>query len=105
MKLTRIGEIPQGTLRVTVIGVAIHVMENFILIEDGTGKAKIYNEEASKYGLKSILLVMGNVLSTSGELKEIEGEILVDLSGIDLRLLRKSLELEKELEELESRWK
>ncbi|GEM_PF-2825372 len=103
MKITRIANIKESGVNICIAGVVIHSAENFLVIEDGSGKAKVYFGNIKPFDLSSIILVAGNVLSGGGELKEIQANAIADLSGIDLRLLRSAIELEEELERLEIR--
>jgi len=101
LKITRISELGEKGSKACLIGVVIHSIENFMVLEDGTGRARIYTDYPQGYGVNSVLLVVGRVISDEGEIKEVWAEAVVDLSGIDLRLLKRALELEEELEELE----
>ena len=103
MKITRIANIKESGVNICMAGVVIHAAENFLVVEDGSGKAKVYYSEVRPFDLSSVILVVGNVLSGEGELKEVQANAIADLSGIDLRLLRKTIELEEELERLEDR--
>ena len=101
MKITRIADVKESGVNICIAGVVIHSAENFLVVEDGSGKAKVYLGNAKSFDLSSVILVAGNVLSGEGELKEIQANAIADLSGIDLRLLRRTIELEEELERLE----
>lgn len=101
MKITRIVNIKESGVNICIAGVVIHSAENFLVVEDGSGKAKVYYGDVKPFDLSSVILVTGNVLSAEGELKEIQANAIAELSGIDLRLLRRAIELEEELERLE----
>ncbi len=103
MKITKIANIRESGAKICIVGVVIHSAENFLVVEDGSGKAKVYYGNIEPFDLSSLILVAGNVLSGEGELKEIQANAIADLSGIDLRLLRRAIELEEELEKLEVR--
>ncbi|HDD69459.1 MAG TPA: hypothetical protein ENG61_03775 [Candidatus Korarchaeota archaeon] len=105
MKITRIASIRGSGTSTCVVGVVIHSAENFLVVEDGSGKAKVYLGNSKTFNPSSVILVVGNVLSGEGELKEIQANAIADLSGIDLRLLRRTIELEEELEKLEVKLK
>jgi len=102
MKITRIANIKESGINICVAGVVIHSAENFLVVEDGSGRAKVYFGDVKPFRPSSVILVTGNVLSGEGELKEIQANAISDLSGIDLRLLRRAIELEEELEKLEN---
>lgn len=101
MKITKIADIKESGINACIVGVVIHSAENFLVVEDGSGKAKVYLGNSEPFNPSSVILVTGNVLSGEGELKEIQANAIADLSGIDLRLLRRAIELEEELEKFE----
>jgi len=103
MKITKIANIRESGANICIVGVVIHSAENFLVVEDGSGKAKVYYGNIEPFDLSSVILVTGNVLSGEGELKEIQANAIADLSGIDLRLLRRAIEIEEELEKIEVR--
>lgn len=95
VKITRISRIKESGANVCVAGVVIHSAENFLVVDDGSGKAKVYLGDLKPLDVSSVILVVGNVLSAGGELKELQANAIADIEGIDLRLLRRTIELEE----------
>ncbi|RDD53358.1 MAG: hypothetical protein BA066_04870 [Candidatus Korarchaeota archaeon NZ13-K] len=81
----KIAELEGG--EVAVLGVVISVFENCIVLEDGTGRARVYHDGASRFKPKDVVYVVGTLIS-SGEFKEIQAYAVAELSGMDISLLR-----------------
>ncbi len=103
MEWTPISEISQDRERVMVIGIVLDVVENCIMINDGTGKARVFTDEASRYSPKTPILVIGSPKRADHEAKEIDAEVIVDLSGIDLKHLNEVRNLRGEVERIKRR--
>lgn len=81
----KISELEEG--EVAILGVVISVFENCIVVEDGTGRARVYHDKAAAFRPRDIVYVVGSLIS-SGEFKEVQAYAIADLSGIDISLLR-----------------
>ncbi len=82
----KIAELEGG--EVAILGVVISVFENCIVVEDGTGRARVYHDRAHRFKPKDIVYVVGSLIS-SGEFKEIQAYGIANLSGMDISLLRR----------------
>ncbi len=96
MKWVRIGEVREG--EVAIIGVVINVIENYLILDDGTSRARVYYDRASDFKPKDIVLVVGSVITSSEDFKELQGYAIADISGIDISLLRDVDEVRREVE-------
>ncbi len=96
MKWIRIGEVREG--EVAIIGVVINVIENYLILDDGTSRARVYYDRASDFKPKDIVLVVGSVITSSEDFKELQGYAIADISGIDISLLRDVEEVRREVE-------
>ncbi|MEM0017501.1 MAG: hypothetical protein QXJ48_06945 [Candidatus Korarchaeum sp.] len=76
---------------VAILGVVVSVFENCIIVEDGTGRARVYHDRAAELKPRDIVYVVGSLIS-SGEFKEVQAYAIARVSGIDISLLR-SVEL------------
>jgi len=96
LKWIRIGEVREG--EVAIIGVVINVIENYLVLDDGTSRARVYYDRASEFKPKDIVLVVGSVITSSEDFKELQGYAIADISGIDISLLRDVDEVRREVE-------
>jgi len=96
LKWVRIGEVREG--EVAIIGVVINVIENYLILDDGTSRARVYYDRASDFKPKDIVLVVGSVITSSEDFKELQGYAIADISGIDISLLRDVDEVRREVE-------
>ncbi len=85
----RIAELSREGDRALVIGVVINVIENQVILDDGTGKLRIYYDKPLDVGPKSIVMAAGIVISIDQSFKEMKADAVVDISGIDIKLLKK----------------
>ncbi len=97
MKWVRINEVREG--EVAIVGVVINVVENYLILDDGTSRARVYYDGASDFKPKDIVLVVGSVITASEDFKELQGYAISDISGIDISLLRDVDEVRREVEE------
>ncbi len=85
----RIAELENEGERALVIGVVINVMENQIILDDGTGKLRVYYDEPWKVHLKSIVMAAGIIISVDQSFKEMKADAIADVSDIDIKLLKR----------------
>ncbi len=98
MYWVKIKDIREG--EVAVIGVVLNVVENYLVIDDGTSRARVYYDRASQFNLKDIVLAVGSVITSSAEFKEIQGYAIANISGIDISLMRDVEEVRREVERM-----
>ncbi|MGB9631296.1 MAG: hypothetical protein ACP5KE_06485 [Candidatus Methanodesulfokora sp.] len=103
MRISVISEIYPGQ-KALLIGIVVQSLENYIIVDDGTGKARVYSDQASKFRPKTPVLVAGMVRSAEEGMREIEAEAVVDVSGISLKdlsevrvLMAKVYDIEREM--------
>ncbi len=85
----RIGELDKEGERALVVGVVITTMENHIILDDGTGKLRVYHDEPWKVNLKSVVIAAGIIISVDQSFKEMKADAIADISGIDIKLLKR----------------
>lgn len=90
----KIADIGKDDVRVRLLGTVIDRKENVIVLDDGTGKINVVFAEPVETEANKRVRVFGRVISTEGGF-EIEGEILQDMSEMDLELYKKVSSLEK----------
>jgi hypothetical protein len=90
----RVSDIKPEDMRVSVIGTVIDKADDGLVLDDGSGKVDITMIEPFKAELTSMVRVFGRVIPMEGGV-QIQGEIVQDLKGLDLELLRKAHDLER----------
>ncbi len=93
MNLVPISMVTERDRRVAIVGVVIESAENYLVLEDYTGRAKVYYDDSPSFPPKRIALVVGVAMSTAGEVKEVQADAVADITGIDLNLLKQTLKL------------
>ncbi|MCK4335750.1 MAG: replication protein RepA [Candidatus Aenigmarchaeota archaeon] len=91
----KVTEIGKDDVRVRLLGMVIDKKENVIVLDDGTGKINVIFTEPFETEVNKRVRVFGRVIPAE-EGFEIQGEILQDMSDVDLELYKKVSELEKE---------
>lgn len=87
----QISEITDKDIRVRITGSVIDKGDGFIVVDDGTGKIKVsFDGETS-----DIVRVFGRVIPLENGF-EINGEIIQDMSKLDLNLRKKVIECLKQ---------
>jgi len=90
----KIAEISKNDIRVRLLGTVIDSRENIVVIDDGTGKINVTFADPVDVKANKLIRVIGRVMPSEDGF-EIEGEILQDMSGIDVALYRKTVDLER----------
>ncbi len=90
----KVAEIGKDDVRVRLLGMVIDKKDNLIVLDDGTGKINVVFAEPFETEVNKRVRVFGRIMP-SEEGFEIQGEILQDISGMDLELYKKVRELEK----------
>jgi len=88
----RISEIMAEDMRVSLIGTVIDKQEDSIILDDGTGKITIGFDNPTEVETDQIVRVFGRVIPLEQGF-ELQGEILQDMSRIDIELLKRMREL------------
>ena len=88
----RISEIMAEDMRVSLIGTIIDKQEDSIILDDGTGKIAIGFDSPIEVEPDQIVRVFGRVMPIE-EGFELQGEIIQNMSGMDMGLLKKVREL------------
>jgi hypothetical protein len=83
-----ISEITKNDTRVSILGTVIEKNENIVILDDGSGRAEIKFEEPVDIEIGQIARVFGRVIPMENGF-EIYGEIMQDMSKIDINLYRK----------------
>jgi RNase P/RNase MRP subunit p29 len=90
----KIAGIGKDDIRVRLFGTVIDSNENALVLDDGTGKISVVFRDPVGIETGKTVRIFGRVMPAE-EGFEIEGEILQDMSGVDVPLYRKTVELEK----------
>jgi len=88
----KISEIKEDDIRVRVLGTVIDKTDKSIAVDDGTGKITANFEESINTELKQMVRVFGRVIITA-EGPELQGEVLQDMSKLDMELYKKVSEI------------
>lgn len=90
----RVAEIGKDDVRVRLLGTVIDSNENIVVLDDGTGKISVVFRDPVGIETGKTVRIFGRVMPAEDGF-EIEGEILQDMSNVDVGLYRKTVELEK----------
>ncbi len=93
----KISELKQDDMRVSLLGTVVAKNGNNIVLDDGTGRIPVVFENEASVDVKQLVRVFGRVVPLDNGI-EIQGEIIQDMSGLDMDLLNK-------LEKIEERFK
>jgi len=88
----QISEIKIEDVRVRLIGTVIDKSDTRIALDDGTGKIDVNFKEPVKTDLNKLVRVFGRVIPMDSGF-ELEGEILQDMSKLDVDLHRKAISI------------
>ena len=91
-----IAEITQEDVRVRIIGTVIDKQENRMVLDDGTGKIEITFDDAPSIGANKQVRIMGRVIPMENGF-ELQGEIIQDITGLDIDLYKKVNGLMKQI--------
>jgi hypothetical protein len=83
----RVNGIKPDDMRVSLIGTVIDKADDGIVLDDGTGKIDISLAEPVKFEPRSLVRVLGRVIPMEGGF-QLQGEIVQDMTGLDLELLK-----------------
>ena len=86
-------DIRPGDIRVSVIGTVIDKAEDGIVLDDGSGKIDITLTEPFEAELNGLVRVFGRVIPMEGGF-QLQGEIVQNMKGLDLELLKRVEQLE-----------
>ena len=88
-----VSDIVKDDVRVRIVGMVIDKKDNVVVLDDGTGKINVVFDEPVNAEVNKNVRIMGRVMPTEKGF-EIQGEILQDMSGLDLGLYKKVRSLE-----------
>jgi hypothetical protein len=91
----KISEIKAEDIRVSILGTVIDKQGERIVIDDGTGKIDVAFDRVVEAEPKKLVRVFGRVIPMENGF-ELQGEILQDMSGLDLELYNKVRALAKD---------
>ena len=87
-----ITDIKPDDLRVRLIGTVVDSKDSNLVLDDGTGKINVNFDEVTKTEPNKIVSVFGRVVPLDSGF-EIHGEIVQDMSTLDMGLLKKIREM------------
>ncbi|MBU0953771.1 MAG: OB-fold nucleic acid binding domain-containing protein [Nanoarchaeota archaeon] len=82
-----ISEISSDDIRVRIMGTVLDVSGNRLVLDDGTGKVTVTFEELPAVAPHQLVRIFGRVIPLDGGV-ELSGELLQDMTGLDLALHR-----------------
>ncbi len=84
----KVSEIKDEDIRVRVLGTVVDKRENTLVLDDGTGKITSTFDEAVNADPGQLVRVFGRVITTADG-KELQGEVLQNMKGLDMKLYEK----------------
>ncbi len=84
----KISDVQPEDIRVSLLGTIVDKKEETIILDDGTGKIAARFEGPVKLPPNCLVRVMGRVVPIEGGF-ELQGEIIQDMSGLNMELHRK----------------
>ncbi len=89
-----ISEVSNEDVRISLLGTILDKKGQTIVLDDGTGQVQITFSEPVKEEAKKLVRVIGRVIPLQEDF-EIQGEVIQDMSGLDLEVYRKVREMER----------
>ena len=86
---------PEVDLKIKVLGFVVDKKENTFVIDDGSGKVKVFVDEASlldNININQLIRVFGSTLPTEDGF-EVKVDAIQDLSNLNINLYKKVEEL------------
>jgi len=86
---------PEVDLKIKVLGFVVDKKENTFVIDDGSGKVKVFVDESSlldNININQLIRVFGSTLPTEDGF-EIKADAIQDLSNLNINLYKKVEEL------------
>jgi len=93
----KIAEIKPNDVRISILGTLIDKDENLIVIDDGSGKIKVVFDKPIDFTINQRVRVFGRVIPLEDGF-EIQGEIIQDMSKLDINLYNEVKNLEEGVE-------
>jgi hypothetical protein len=84
----KVSDIRPEDMRISVIGTVIDKADDGIVVDDGTGKIDVTLDSPTQVEVKALVRVFGRVFPSEGGF-HIQGEIVQDMKGLDMQLLKK----------------
>ncbi|RLG48401.1 MAG: hypothetical protein DRO06_01365 [Thermoproteota archaeon] len=98
--ITPISHLRAGSTFAAIAGAVVESLENYLVVDDGTGRARVYSDDAPAFSPGALVIAVGVVIQASGDVKELQADALVDISGADPQLLKETLKAVAEVLEL-----
>lgn len=96
----KISEInPETDFRVKIIGFVVDKKDDTIVLDDGSGKVRVFidiPEMRDKISIHQFLAVFGSIIPSSNTF-EIKANVVQDLTGLDINLYKRVDELYRKL--------
>lgn len=89
-----ISDISKEDVRISLLGTILDKKGQTIVLDDGTGQVQITFSEPVKEEAKKLVRVIGKVIPLQEDF-EIQGEVIQDMSGLDMELYKKVREMER----------
>jgi len=90
-----ISEIQPEDIRVCILGTIVDKKETTLIVDDGTGKITVRFEEPVTLPMNTLVRIFGRVVPIENGF-EIQGEIVQDMSKLNIELYKKVREIVKE---------
>jgi hypothetical protein len=92
--LRKVSDISGEDIRVSLIGTVIDSADDGIVLDDGTGKIDVTLNEKPAVSSGGLARVFGRVVPMENGF-QLQGEIVQDMSGLDMELLNKVLKVKE----------
>jgi len=91
----KINEITSNDTKLRVLGFIVDKNDDALIIDDGTGKMRIFVESKElidNFDINQLVRVFGNLIAIDQDV-ELRSDIIQDMSNFDLELHKKTIEL------------
>ncbi len=96
----RIIDLDEMDSKVKIMGFLVDKKENTIVLDDGSGKIKIFTDATNvidNLNINQFIRIFGSIIPVENDI-EIRADIVQDLSGLNIDLFKKTKELYNKLE-------
>jgi len=96
----RIIDLDEMDSKVRIMGFLVDKKENTIVLDDGSGKIKIFTDATNvidNLNINQFIRIFGSIIPVENDI-EIRADIVQDLSGLNIDLFKKTKELYNKLE-------
>ena len=96
----KISDLDEMDSKVRIMGFLVDKKENTIVLDDGSGKIKIFTDATNiidNLNINQFVRIFGSIIPVENDI-ELRADIIQDLSGFNIDLFKKTKELYNKLE-------